>query len=229
MAGRMSTLKISNKNGEDFPISIPSKEFANFKISDLQDKLEEVFHVSKDHQRLIFAGQILISERSLSDYGITMNVAIQFASWQENTPEYLEFIHVLSSQTFKPRDLSPFASMWERYGEGLNFQGTCNNDLCPASDESVIVHKGFYKGTGGQCLLKAELGELSCPKCKTLLNEDKVDGIGIFKCKLEVKAKVEDQDEVCYTIDSRKKFLISESLNNHPKGVAFIVLTVKPL
>ena len=237
MASGMSWVYLTDMSNKHYSFQFPNATFRQTTISDFKHAIEQKTGV--ESQRLLYGNKELQTkshgiEMTFGDYGITggstIIIVIRLSGGGGSNFVPLSFTDITSGDKFKPRDFHPSAPDWRNVEEGLNFEGTCKKITCDAYNKSVLVPKGFYNATSGQCMVNYELTQLKCPMCATKLNKRNVTGVGIYKCKLEVKAKMEDQDEIRYKIQSMDKFKLAHSLNEDDKiDYEYIILTVKRL
>ena len=238
MASGVSYVYLTGMSGRTYSLLFPNATFKQTKISDFKYAIEQKTGVEVESQRLLYGSRELETklegiEMTFEDYkinkGSSIIIVVRLTGGCSSFVP-LSFTDISSGDKFKPRDFHPSAPDWRHVGKGLNFEGTCKKITCEAYNESVLVPKGFYNATGGQCIVNCELTQLKCPMCATKLNKRNVTGVGIYKCKLEVKAKIEDQDEIRYKIQSRDKFKLAHSLNENDNiDYEYIILTVKRL
>ena len=231
MASGMATLYIMSLEGKAYSIYFPIATFHQTKISELRDKIRLTIGYGIEFHGLLFRSKRLQSDRTFGSYGITDNDTIKLVEMivgGDFIP--LRFTDITSEDNFKPIEFSHSAPDWRYVDAGLNFEGTCKTRACVANKKAVLVPKGFYESTGGMCMLNYEITQLECPMCENKLDKGNISGVGIYKCKLEVKAKREHQDEIRFEMESTDKFRFAQSLDEDDKiGYEYITLKVQRL
>ena len=217
-------------------IDFPSATFHQTKMPELRDKVRLTTGIDNEHQRLLFNGKELDfkSDRTFRCYGIkqgaTIMLIIRLPGGGGGGFIPLRFADITSEDKFKPIEFSNSAPQWRHVFDGLNFEGTCRTRACVANKKSVMVRKGFYESTGGMCMLNYEITQLECPMCENKLDKGNINGVGIYKCKLEVKAKRKRQDEIRFEMESTDKFRFAQSLDEDDKiDYEYIILKVQRL
>ena len=74
-----------------------------------------------------------------------------------------------------------------RLEPGVSFLAYCNNMDYHDTITPVIIPKGYYLDSRGQFTLNEEVWELNCPDCKQTIQGNNSQGIGFYKCKVEIK------------------------------------------
>ena len=238
MATGIATVHIIGLEGKTISINLPAATFSRTTISELKYQVELKMGVKIEIQRLVYGNKQLESQRdglvcTFGDYSIcnssTIVLVIRLPGGG-GTFIPLSFTDITSEDKFKPIDFDYTAPQWRMVGEGLNFEGTCKNETCKAKKKAVMVTKGFYDDANGQCFVNYEINQLKCPMCDTKLDKSNVSGVGIYRCKLEVKAKREHQEEISFNMESTDKFRFAQSLCEDDKiNYEYIILLVKPL
>lgn len=240
MASVMENIYVVGFEGKSLTIPLTPSEFINLKISELKSIIQAKTGVGVKNQRFLYADKQLESVSSgrimrLGDYGIkgeAIIVLVPILLGGGGGPCFipLKFADITSEDKFNPIEFSSSAPEWRKVNSGLNFEGTCKQVGCAAMNRTVIVNKRFYESTGGQCMLNFEISKLECPMCNVKLNKKEVLGVGIYKCKLTVKCKPEDKDEISYDIMSVDKYQYAGCIGKKDKiKYEYIMLLVKKL
>ena len=229
----MEDIYISGFGGKDLTIPIRSSKFKDFKVSELKSIIQARTGVEVERLRLLFGSKELESEHTLCYYGIKRgsNIVIVSRLLGGGGPCFnpLRFADVTSEDKFKPIEFE-CGPQWRAVSLGLSFTGTCKQVGCDALNDTVLVNKGFYKSTGGHCMLNFEISKLECPMCNVKLNKKEVIGVGIYQCKLTVTCKQEDKDEISYDIVSKDKYQYAGCIGKKDKiKYEYIMLIVKKL
>ena len=138
----------------------------------------------------------------------------------------LNFADLTSVDKFLPIGFATTAPNWRQVDEGLNFEATCCNVACVANNKGVYVRRGFYESSGGVCRLSLEINQLFCPICSEKLGTDNIHGVGIYRCRLQVQAKIIGKQEIRFTVESRDTFKLAHSFSDDKLNYEYIVLVV---
>ena len=232
--------------GRTYTCRIPTETFHATTISALQLLLLRQTGVDIGYPDLFysFGSQRLVAEyngRKLTfgDYGIrngdSITVKMDYSSQFDHRfiggecPGFmpLRFADVYSEDSFKEIKLSNSAPDWRIIAPGINFEGTCKNRFCQA-ENNVYIRRGFYDSTGGTCMLNYEITQLECPICKQRLDKKDINGVGVYKAKLEVKSKPSEGREVVVNIEARDKFMYAGCMDDNDKvDYEYILLIVR--
>ena len=233
MAIGMSTIYITGLDGKTHSCYFPSETFEETTISDLKLKIQDKTGYEIHMQRLIYDTKDLESvrdgkEMTFEDYKISNSSNIMFVFRLIGGWLPLRFADVSSEDSFKEVELSHSGGPgWLTIDRGVNFKGTCKYKSCKAKNETVIIQRGFYKESGGICMLNYEITQLKCPMCKHTLDKNNVHGVGVYKAKLEVKSKEEGNNEVVVNIEARDKFLYAGCMDDGDKvDYEYVILKV---
>ena len=238
MATGMSNIFIVGLEGKTITCSFPTGTINKTTISELKLVVRNKTGTELDKQRLIFGDLELETikngrEMTFGDYNISNGSSItnivRLTGGGGSGFLPLRFADVSSEDSFKEVKLSKTGGpVWLTLSHGINFQGTCRNRFCQAENEIVVIQRGFYDSTGGTCMLNCEITQLECPICKQTLDKDEVNGVGVYKAKLEVKSKTRGSKEVIVNIEARDKFLYAGCMDDNDKvDYEYIILIVK--
>ena len=235
----MLRLHVYGFNGKTWTLFFPAETFKQTTISEFKYQLELKMGIKTENPCFMYASKQLETRRNdiemtFKDYNIsegsTIIQVLRLSGGGGSNFVPLSFTDITSGDKFKPIEFVDSAPLWRRVEEGLNFEGICKKFSCKAYNKAVMVRKGFYDTTSGQCMLNYEICQWECPMCGTKLDKENVTGVGIYRCKLEVKAKRERQDEIRYEMESTDKFRFAHSLDGKDKiDYEYIILIVKRL
>eukprot|EP00800_Vazella_pourtalesii_P016745 TRINITY_DN489_c0_g1_i4.p1 TRINITY_DN489_c0_g1~~TRINITY_DN489_c0_g1_i4.p1 ORF type:complete len:245 (-),score=34.25 TRINITY_DN489_c0_g1_i4:70-804(-) len=235
MATGMSTIFIQWLEGKTRTCYFPTGTFNETTISELKLQIKTGFE--PDEQRLIFVSKELKTimngrEMTFRDYGLSdksyimLVVRLTGGGGPGFTP--LRFADVSSEASFKDIKLTSDGPDWLTLAPGINFEGTCRGRFCQAENRTVVIQRGFYDSTGGTCMLNYEIIQLECPMCKQTLDKDEINGVGVYKAKLEVKSKAREDIEVVVNIEARDKYLYAGCMDDNDKvDYEYIILKIK--
>ena len=222
-------LFVHTSNGKEFQIEFPIQTFQLSTVKDLISKIEQEKGIPLNSQSLYFSGKMLENNTFLSHYNIVNKsvVELKINTRHSNDSTPLEFSEIPFEEKFNQINVSHCSPHLRLVGEGINFRGRCSNSDCEANNKIVYVQKGFYESTDGVCVLHDEIGHLECPICNHMLDKKSIHGVGIYKCRLEVKTKREGKYELNYATESKDSFKFAPCGTNGTIGECVIV--VKPI
>ena len=234
MATGMSSIFISGAEGKTTTRNFPNDTFDKTTISELKLQIITTRGIDPDNLRLLYAGQELQSvmhgkEMTFEDYKISnSSTIILYVRMPVGGCLPVRFADVSSEDSFKEVKLTHSGGHGRlTIDRGINFEGTCKYKSCKAKNETVIIQRGFYKESGGICMLNYEITQLKCPMCKHTLDKNEVHGVGVYKAKLEVKSKEEGSNEVVVNIEARDKFLYAGCMDDRDKvDYEYVILKV---
>ena len=236
MATGLSNIFITGLEGETISCQFPSGTFNENTISELKLVIQDKTGVKLDNHRLLFGGRQLETikndrELTFRDYnvsdGSTIILVVRFVGGGRPGFLPLRFADITSEDSFREVKLSNSAPDWRIIGQGVNFEGTCENRFCQAENKIVSIQRGFYDATGGTCMLNYEITQLECPICKQTLDKDEVNGVGVYKAKLEVKSKTRGSKEVVVNIEAKDMYLYAGCIDDRDKvDYEYIILIV---
>ena len=117
---------------------------------------------------------------------------------------------VISSRfSFEELTLTSDGPEWKTVAPGINIDGICRNRFCQAKNDAVEIQIGFYDSTGGICRLDNEITQLKCPMCKQRLDKNEVQGVGVYRARLQVTSKVRGYEEVVENVEAWNKYLFA--------------------
>ena len=237
MATGMSTIFIEGLEGRTNTCQFPTETFNETTISELQQAVQDKTGLGLDQQRLIYGTKVLETiledkQTTFLDYkisdGSNIILFIRLTGGAGSGFLPLRFADVSSGDSFKKMNLTTIGPKWLNIAPGINFQGICKNEFCQAENKIVSIQRGFYFSTGGTCMLNYEIAQLECPMCKQTLDKNEVNGVGVFKAKLQVKSKTRGNSEVVVNIWAKDKFLRASCMDDRDKvDYEYIILTVK--
>ena len=236
MATGLSNIFISGLEGKTIVCNFPTGTINETTISELKLAVQIKTGFEPDEQRLIFGGLELETikngrEMTFGDYNISNGSSItnivRLTGGGGSGFLPLRFADVSSEDSFKDIKLTSDGPDWLTLAPGINFEGTCRNIFCQAGNRTVMIQRGFYDSTGGMCMLNCEITQLECPMCKQTLDKKDINGVGVFKAKLEVKSKTRGSREVVVNIEARDKYLYAGCMDDRDKvDYEYIVLKV---
>ena len=224
-------LFVNTSNGDKIEIVIPIKTFPRTTVRELMSKIEHKQGIPFHSQSLYFAGKKLEINNFLSHYNIINKSVVDLQLNICNKGNYsnhtvpLEFSEIPFEERLDQIDVTLFAPHWRVVREGVNFRGCCYNSNCFANNKIVYVQKGFYISTEGVCVLNNEISHLECPICSHNLDKKSIHGVGIYKCKLEVRVKKKGKNKLIYRTDSKDSFKFA----TYNEAINDCIITVKPI
>ena len=230
------SLFVKTSNGERINIEFPIKTYSQATVKELISKIELKEGTPLDVKSLYFTGRKLENTKLLSHYNIVNRSVLELVFNASREVNYsndiapLEFSEMPFEENLDEINMCLFAPHWRVVREGVNFRGRCYNSDCKANNKIVYIQKGFYESTEGVCVLNNEIAQLECPICNHILDKKSIHGVGIYKCRLEVKAKKDGKDKLIYTIESRDNFKFAACNRNKTiNDYDCIVIIVKPI
>ena len=235
MATGMSTIFIQWLEGKTKTCYFPTGTFNKTTISELKLAIQNRTGFEPDMQRLIFGSKQLETikngrEMTFRDYDISDGSSIILVVRLPGGGGFipLQFADVSSEDSFKDIKLTSDGPDRLTVAPGINFLGICRNRFCQAGNKNVYIQRGFYDSTGGTCMLNYEITQLKCPMCKQTLDKKDINGVGVYKAKLEVKSKTREDIEVVVNIEAKDKFLYAGCMDDNDKvDYEYILLKVK--
>ena len=236
MAIGMYIIFISGIGGITKCCRFPKESFNETTISELKFEVLKIMKIDIDNQRLMYNCQELYTERNdremtFGDYGIanesTINLIIRLAGG--GGPAFLPFRFAdVSRDNFKVLELDNSAPDWRIIDQGVNFVRTCKNKSCKAKNDFVYARRGLYEESGGTCMLNYEITQLECPMCGHRLNKNDINGVGVYKARLNIKSKRKGRNEVTVDVEARDKFLYAGCMDDKNKvEYEYVILIVK--
>ena len=237
MTTRISSIRIiDNAQNRTYTCQFPSETFHETTISELQLQLKKIMGVAIRNQRLVFDYEQLKAEgngreMTFGDYdlrdGDDVSFCLPLMGGGGSGFLPLRFADLSSEDNFREVKLINDGLGRLTIARGINFQGTCRNRFCQAKNEIVSIQRGFYDSTGGTCMLNYEITQLECPMCKQTLDKDEINGVGVYKAKLQVKSKEEGSIEAVVNIEARDKFLYAGCMDDRDKvEYEYVILKV---
>ena len=234
MASKLSNVFLIGLSHELHTIRYPEATFNWTKISDFKLQVESRTGVGRFHQNLIFNGKYMYEQEcdkqlTFDDYNVRQDATIKLATKLPGgvfNLFSLNFADITSENKFLPIDFAATAPNWRQVDEGINFEGTCDNVSCVANDKDVYVQRGFYESSGGVCRLSLEMNQLFCPMCGDLLLKDNIHGVGIYRCRLHVQAKITGKQEIRFEVESRDTFKLAHSFSDDKLSYEYIIFVV---
>ncbi|KAH7823726.1 putative ubiquitin domain containing protein [Monocercomonoides exilis] len=114
-------------------------------IEELKERIYEHYSTHPNEQRLIFAGKQLEDYRTLSSYKIQYGSIIHLVLRLRgggSCPSHA-FVDVTNTDALVERSFSNTAPPWRIVGSGINIEGICENEGCPAFKKQVICRWGM--------------------------------------------------------------------------------------
>ena len=234
MASKLSNVFLIGLTNDVHTIRYPDPTFDQTKISELKVQVEEKTGVGKFYQNLIYNGRYMQDrefgvELTFGDYQVRRDATIMLATKLPGGIGNfisLNFANLTSGDKFLPIDFAATAPNWRQVDEGVNFEGSCSNVSCVANDQDVYVQRGFYDSSRGVCRLSLELDQLLCPMCGVKIDKDNIHGVGIYRCRLHVQAKIVGKQEIRFAVESRDTFKLAHSFNDDKLNYEYIVFVV---
>ena len=237
MATGLSTIFIEGLEGETITFYYHTKTFNGTTISELKRAVQDQTGIELVEQRLMYNYKELETiwkgrEMTFRDYAISnwSKIILNGRLAGGSAPGFLalRFADVSSEDNFKDVHLTAGGPKWLTLAPGVNFEGTCRNGSCQRENSIVVIQRGFYDSTGGTCMLNYEIAQLECPVCEQTLDKNDVNGVGVFKGKLQVKSKTRGSEEVVVNIEARDKFLYAGCMDDDDKvDYEYIILKVE--
>ena len=153
MATGLSNIFITGLEGETISCQFPSGTFNENTISELKLVIQDKTGVKLDNHRLLFGGRQLETikndrELTFRDYNIsdgsTIILVVRFVGGGRPGFLPLRFADITSEDSFREVKLSNSAPDWRIIGQGVNFEGTCENRFCQAENKIVSIQRGFH-------------------------------------------------------------------------------------
>ncbi|KAH7823677.1 putative Ubiquitin family protein [Monocercomonoides exilis] len=114
-------------------------------IEELKERIYEYDNTFSSKYRMIFAGKQLENGRTLKDYGIYREAIINLVLRLRgggSCPSHA-FVDVTKTDALVERSFSNTAPPWRIVGSGINIEGICENEGCPAFKKQVICRWGM--------------------------------------------------------------------------------------
>ena len=229
---------VTDLEGKQNVIRFLQEQFLDTTIYSLKFQIELKTQVVIQEQSLSFGGRKLDYKRgdkimTFEDYGITNGASIVMTTQLMGGDfDAFDFTNIHKKKKFKSLKLVKGTYKWRTVEPGLCFIGVCLEKGCVANNDLVVVNKGFKTEFAGIFLLNIEIHHLICPMCKKEIDTERIQGIGLNKCKatVETMRKIKDKKQTnIYDIKS-KEFIWAYSLNDKGKiTYQYIKITVKPL
>ncbi|KAH7823666.1 putative Ubiquitin family protein [Monocercomonoides exilis] len=114
-------------------------------IEELKERIYEYDNTFSSKYRMIFAGKQLENGRTLKDYGIYREAIINLVLRLRgggSCPSHA-FVDVTKTDALVESSFSNTAPPWRIVGSGINIEGICENEGCPAFKKQVICRWGM--------------------------------------------------------------------------------------
>ncbi|KAH7821103.1 putative ubiquitin domain containing protein [Monocercomonoides exilis] len=116
-------------------------------IEELEERIYNRYNTFSSEQRMIFFGRQLENARTLKDYKIqkeaTINLVLRLRGGG-SCPSHA-FVDVTNTDALVDMSFSNTAPPWRVVGSGINIEGICENEGCPAFKKQVICQWGMKK------------------------------------------------------------------------------------
>ncbi|UJR29399.1 hypothetical protein I4U23_010611 [Adineta vaga] len=156
------SIKTSKNPEQIYRIDIES----SIKIKQMKQHLAQKHNDIKfETMSLLFDGEVLNDENTLTDYNIQTNSVLELI----DSNLVFKYVNLDVDNNFNRIELSSTGKSWLKVQPGLCFESQCTNSECDAYQHTVIVSVGYQKFSMSDIDEKTSY----CPICQKYVNPDK--------------------------------------------------------
>ncbi|KAH7829370.1 putative ubiquitin [Monocercomonoides exilis] len=173
-------IRVMHLDGRTVNVEVDGAE----SVEDVKRKVTAVEGVDVSQMRLVSSGRWLKDSHVLEDFGIGPESTVHLLPISRGgmSGPGLAFVDVTKTDALVETSFSSTAPPWRMVGPGINIEGFCLNDGCPAFSRQVICRWGMKQ-------YDLHANTAFCPCCLEKIVPLKP---GFFSCKWRITAVKED-------------------------------------